>query len=136
MKKSYIGVLIFILAVGIFLFIRLSSTSYESQNYQGLVTSTTKNATTQTGTTLNSISLETLSKHNSINDCWVAYNNKVYDISSFLPVHPGSAGAISPYCGTSDEFTQAFTAQHGKSQVSKLMKVGVLIGDFQIKGGL
>lgn len=133
MKKIYVGFLLTMLAIGIFSSIRLSSISYESP---GSVTSTTKNATTSTGTTSNSISLEKLSKHNSINDCWVAYNGKVYDISSFLPVHPGSAGAISPYCGTSDEFTQAFTAQHGKSQVSRLMKVGVLIGDFQIKGGL
>lgn len=133
MKKIYVGLLLTILAIGIFSFIRLSSISYEAP---GSVTSTTKNATTQTGTTSNSISLEALSKHNSMNDCWVAYNGKVYDISSFLPVHPGSAGAIAPYCGTSDEFTQAFTAQHGKSQVSRLMRVGLLIGDFQVKGGL
>jgi len=55
-------------------------------------------------------------------------------VTSFLPRHPGSAGAISPFCGTSEEFAKAFTKQHGTSKVSNLMKVGTLIGDFDIVG--
>jgi len=73
-----------------------------------------------------------LSGHNSKTDCWVSYNGKVYDITSFLPNHPRSSKTIEPYCGTADEFKKAFEKQHGTSKVKNLMKVGVLIGDFDI----
>lgn len=75
-----------------------------------------------------SITLSELAKHNSMNSCWVSYQGNVYDITSFLPVHPGSPQAILPYCGTATEFTQAFTQQHGTSQVRKLNSKGILMG--------
>jgi cytochrome b involved in lipid metabolism len=75
------------------------------------------------------ISASELGKHDSKSDCWVAYDGKVYDITSFLPVHPGSSAAIEPYCGTEDEFTNAFEGQHGTSQVKNLIKRGTLKGD-------
>ncbi len=58
--------------------------------------------------------------HNTASDCWVAYDNKVYDITAFLPNHPGGAGQISPYCGTSGAFDTAFTNKHGTSKVPVL----------------
>ena len=87
-----------------------------------------------TSTTPNKVSKVDLAKHNKQTDCWVGYNGKVYDISTFLPKHPGSAGAIAPYCGTADEFKKAFERKHGTSKVSTLMKVGVFIGDFDVMG--
>ncbi|POW08781.1 hypothetical protein PSTT_07266 [Puccinia striiformis] len=39
---------------------------------------------------------EDLTKHNSSNDCWVSYQGKVYNISSFLPDHPGGDGLTTP----------------------------------------
>jgi len=75
------------------------------------------------------ISLYELASHNSRNDCWIAYDGTVYDITSFLPKHPGSAGAIVPYCGTSSDFENAFSGQHGTSQVSRLFREGELMGD-------
>ena len=80
------------------------------------------------------VSRQELSMHDTQADCWVAYDGKVYDITSWLPIHPGSAAAIAPYCGTSEEFTNAFTAKHGTSKVSKLMDVGTFMGDFEIVG--
>lgn len=82
----------------------------------------------------NVISTDSLAKHNSASDCWVAFQGKVYDITAFLPNHPGGAGAIIPTCGTSDGFTKAFTTKHGTTKIAMLMKVGVLMGDFQIVG--
>lgn len=77
----------------------------------------------------NSISASELSKHNSQSDCWVAYQGKVYDLTSFLPLHPGSARAIIPYCGTSSQFENAFTNQHGTSQVRALINEGIYKGN-------
>ena len=73
-----------------------------------------------------------LIKHNKKSDCWVSYKEKVYDLTSWLPDHPGSADAIAPYCGTSRGFETAFTGQHGTSQVEKLMQEGTYKGDLVI----
>ena len=77
------------------------------------------------------ILLSDLEKHNSKSDCWVSYKGKVYDITSWLPDHPGSADAIAPYCGKAEEFEQAFTGQHGTTQVKKLMEEGTYKGELE-----
>lgn len=84
------------------------------------------NSTNQEG-----ITRTELSNHDSRDDCWVAYQGKVYDITSFLPRHPGSASAITPYCGTAEEFESAFKDQHGTSQVSRLIAESTFKGDLQ-----
>lgn len=77
------------------------------------------------------ISTTELASHNERADCWVGYKGKVYDITSFVPKHPGGASKITPYCGTASEFEKAFTRQHGTSQVSKLMQQTTYMGDLQ-----
>ncbi len=60
-------------------------------------------AKTTPGITLN---MAEIAKHNSITDCWMIINNKVYNVSSYLFGHPGGAGSMMPYCGK--EATRAF----------------------------
>lgn len=41
-----------------------------------------------------------VSAHNSINDCWVAYGGKVYNVTSYVTSHPGGADVFnSQTCG-------------------------------------
>ena len=80
--------------------------------------------------------IEELVKHNSSNDCWVGFQNKSYDLTAWLPKHPGSARAILPYCGTAKEFEDAFIKKHGKTKVNFFMKVAIFIGDLKYKGDL
>lgn len=40
-----------------------------------------------------------IAKHSSTNNCWMIISNKVYNLTSYLAVHPGGGGAIVPYCG-------------------------------------
>ena len=75
------------------------------------------------------VSISELSMHNLKENCWVSYKDKVYDITSWLPRHPGSAEAIIPYCGNSTKFEQAFEGQHGTSQVQRLIEEGIYKGD-------
>ena len=135
-NKLMLGVLIFLFVIGMASFVRLNKTN------STITSNVIKENISQSGNNnveikaSNVIDKNKLSSHNCESDCWVAYDGKVYDITSWLPIHPGSAGAISPYCGTSDEFTGAFEKKHGTSKVKNLMKVGVLIGDFEVKGNL
>lgn len=55
------------------------------------------------------LNLAEISKHNSIGDCWLIINDKVYNVTSYLSVHPGGAGAMTPYCGK--EASQAFATK-------------------------
>jgi len=45
------------------------------------------------------LTAEEIGKHNSANDCWMIIEGKVYDLTNYLSVHPGGAGAMIPYCG-------------------------------------
>ncbi len=77
------------------------------------------------------ISQEELSKHNSKNDCWISYEGKVYDLTSFLPFHPGTSQAIEPFCGTSAEFESAFSQQHGQTKLQDLFREGTYKGELE-----
>ena len=74
------------------------------------------------------ITIEELSLHSDRNDCWIAYEGEVYDITLYLSRHPGGAGAIIPYCGTSEDFSRAFDGQHGPTQYQTLLREGDFIG--------
>ncbi|VVC00064.1 Cytochrome b5-like Heme/Steroid binding domain protein [uncultured archaeon] len=63
-----------------------------------------------------------LAQHNSASDCWVAYKGEVYDVTQFLPVHPGGEAKILQFCGTSDKFQAAFNMKHGTSKEAILMQ--------------
>ncbi len=134
MKKIVLAILIVCLVIGAVSFVRLSTPNKISDKISGGIVLGDSNSVSLAPIDTGKISLTQLSIHNKKSDCWVAYDGKVYDVTSFLPRHPGSAGAISPFCGTSEEFAKAFTKQHGTSKVSNLMKVGTLIGDFDIVG--
>ncbi|NTV23144.1 MAG: hypothetical protein HGA85_02080 [Nanoarchaeota archaeon] len=78
------------------------------------------------------ITLSILGQHNSRSDCWVGYKGKAYDVTSFLPEHPGGVDAIAKRCGTATEFEQAFIKKHGESKVDLFMKVASFKGNLVI----
>lgn len=49
-----------------------------------------------------------LAEHRSINDCWQAYNGKVYDVTAFLRFHPGGVKQLMRVAGA--DGTQLFSA--------------------------
>jgi cytochrome b involved in lipid metabolism len=76
------------------------------------------------------ITLEQLNQHNTQDDCWVAYQGIVYDVTSFLTKHPGGVQAIARYCGQAEEFENAFSSKHGQSQVETLIREATQVGSF------
>lgn len=131
MKKIFVALSIVLIVGAIFLFfsgekeqqesigsdLQLGNTSYSGGN------NTTEVVQGQ------GIGLQELAKHNSASDCWVVYKNKVYDITSFIPNHPGGEGPIARTCGTTN-FESAFQRQHGTSKASLFMKVTTYKGEF------
>ncbi|MDP3966141.1 MAG: cytochrome b5-like heme/steroid binding domain-containing protein [archaeon] len=116
-------VIIAVLVVGLIIFLGSSTSSSGNMIQNNPPTGGTLSAQT--------ISLTELSTHNSKGDCWVAYNGEVYDLTEWLPIHPGSSAAIEPYCGTAEEFENAFEGQHGTSKVETLKQMGTYKGELE-----
>ncbi len=56
-----------------------------------------------------------IGKHNSVSDCWMVIDGKVYNLTGYLGLHPGGAVSMLPYCGK--DGSQGFaTKDQGKSQ--------------------
>lgn len=66
--------------------------------------------------------------HNSASDCWMAINGKVYNMTSYVPSHPGGA-AIIPFCGL--DATDAFAGQPMHTYATGLLPT-YYIGDLAV----
>jgi len=52
--------------------------------------------------------MDEVMRHNMKDDCWIVIDDKVYDITDFIPVHPGGQNLICTVAGkdASDFFHQ------------------------------
>ncbi len=77
------------------------------------------------------LNLKEVAKHNSENSCWMIIGNKIYDVTSYLPIHPGGVQSMLPYCG--QDATQAFNTKGGKggphSSYADNLLAAYLVGD-------
>eukprot|EP00283_Hemiselmis_rufescens_P005680 CAMPEP_0173420162 /NCGR_PEP_ID=MMETSP1357-20121228/1762_1 /TAXON_ID=77926 /ORGANISM="Hemiselmis rufescens, Strain PCC563" /LENGTH=127 /DNA_ID=CAMNT_0014382925 /DNA_START=3 /DNA_END=386 /DNA_ORIENTATION=+ len=64
--------------------------------------------------------------HNKQKDCWIAIEGKVYDITSFLPEHPGGDEVVLECAGT--DATLAFK-DIGHSASAEALLAKYLIGE-------
>ena len=53
-------------------------------------------------------------KHNTINDCWLIANYKVYDVTLFLQLYPGHISIILPKAGQDVTQDYLFHTKHMK----------------------
>ena len=91
---------------------------------------TTQDSETQNTDSSNLIDLSEYSKHSTESDCWVTYKGEVYDVTTWLPKHPGGVKAISRFCGI-DGFEAGFIKKHGTSKESLFFKEATLKGTYQ-----
>jgi|Deesub1362B_J571_1020462.scaffolds.fasta_scaffold00007_137 hypothetical protein len=66
------------------------------------------------------LTLKEVSKHNQSNDCWIIVEDKIYNVTSFLSIHPGGSDAIIPYCGTNA--TEIFFSKHDQGAYETLQQ--------------
>jgi len=73
-----------------------------------------------------SLSLSQVMEHASRNDCWLSIHEKVYDLTTFAPEHPGGPTFIYPYCGSNA--TQAFQDFHSilTLKTAQSFQVGII----------
>ncbi|KAG2207031.1 hypothetical protein INT46_001876 [Mucor plumbeus] len=72
------------------------------------------------------ISPEEVAKHNTKNDIWVIIHGKVYDLTKFLPEHPGGQKIIMKYAGK--DATSAFEPIHPPDIIQRFLAPEVCLG--------
>jgi cytochrome b involved in lipid metabolism len=68
--------------------------------------------------------------HNSQSNCWIIVSGKVYNVTQYIPFHPGGANRIINVCGT--DATTAFNTRGGSgshSQNAHNLLAGYYLGD-------
>ena len=63
------------------------------------------------------LTLEEVAKHDRESDLWIIINDTVYDVTDFLPDHPGGKKTLLKYAGK--DGTKEFTALHNPSVLGK-----------------
>jgi cytochrome b involved in lipid metabolism len=78
---------------------------------------------------LQMMGLEAVGKHNTAEDCWMAIDGNVYDLTAFLPLHPGGSQVLLEVAGkdASKEFLDAKHSMKARKMMTKYM-VGHLLG--------
>ena len=83
-------------------------------------TQTTVPKTTTTETSPTSLyTMATVATHSTKSSCWSVINDNVYDLTKYIPVHPGGQSRIINICGR--DGSALFNDQHGRS--SKIAKI-------------
>lgn len=72
--------------------------------------SPTKTATPSVSSGLTKLTLEEVKKHASSTSCWSIVYENVFDLTKWIPLHPGGAEKIRAICGV--DGTSAFERQH------------------------
>lgn len=77
-----------------------------------------------------------VSAHNSANDCWLIISGRVYDVTQYVPFHPGGQNVIIDNCGTDSTILFTSDAGVGKKHSTKAhdLLANYYVGDFQAGG--
>ncbi|CAG8482560.1 4692_t:CDS:1 [Scutellospora calospora] len=73
------------------------------------------------------ISEKEVAEHNTYQDCWVIIHNKVYDLTKFLPEHPGGVGVILDQAGK--DATTIFDTIHPQDIILRYLSPDVCLGE-------
>ncbi|KAK1714154.1 cytochrome b5-like heme/steroid binding domain-containing protein, partial [Colletotrichum lupini] len=65
-------------------------------------------------------------RHRTIDDCWMAIHGVVYDITSFLPNHPGGKAILLKNAGK--DASEAFDAVHPVEVLEEYLRPGQIMG--------
>lgn len=70
---------------------------------------------------------EEIAQHNSKDSCWVIIHGKAYDVTEFLPEHPGGPKIILKYAGK--DATEEFDPIHPPDTLDKYLEKDKHLGD-------
>lgn len=123
MNNKLISIIIgavLIIGVGTLVYVNKKPAVVPAENF-----SATENTTNQSDTKVAGFTLEEISTHKDASSCWTAINGSVYDLTSWIPKHPGGSQAILSLCGI--DGSAGYNGQHGNSS-----KIARVLGGFKV----
>ncbi len=77
------------------------------------------------------ISRSELEQHASLDDCWMAIEGTVYDLTDYIPKHPTPPSLMAPWCGrdaTEGMRTKGYGRDHSEAAWARLetYRIGTL----------
>ena len=78
-----------------------------------------------------SLTGDEIAKHNSRDSCWVIVHGKAYDVTEFLPEHPGGPKIILKYAGK--DATEEYEPIHPPDTLDKYLDKQKHLGDVDMK---
>jgi cytochrome b involved in lipid metabolism len=125
-----IGLIVVILAIIAITLSRRDNTPPGVVEPTGTVAPTgTSTPSVGTTTALKSYTLAEVSTHSTQQDCWTTIRGNVYNVTSFITLHPGGVANIMKVCGK--DGTAVFSAKHSTSTnpnaALEKLKIGVLV---------
>lgn len=109
-----------LMVLGIGSFVALSRNTESTEAHSALTASSTPVVS-------GGITLEQVAQHASRESCWSVINGSVYDLTGWIPNHPGGERAILSMCGT--DGSARFNGQHGGSARPTSILAGFKIGE-------
>jgi len=70
------------------------------------------------------ITMDELALHNAQGDCWILVSSNVYDVTAYIPVHPGGVTMITRNCGK--DATADFNTKGGSGSSHSSYALGLL----------
>jgi len=71
---------------------------------------------------------EDVARHNSPSSCWVTRGGKVYDVTAFLPDHPGGDDIVLKHAGQSVDAAMKNPDEHDHSESAYEMLDEYIVG--------
>ena len=73
--------------------------------------------------------MEEVAQHSADDDCWIVVGESVYDVSDFMPVHPGGAGMLQMVAGKdATDFFEELHKPQVLEEVGAQYRIGRLAG--------
>lgn len=98
-----------------------SSSSQNSSSSSSVSSSSSSNSSSSLSSSSASTTFTStiVATHHTSDDCWVIISGKVYNVTSYIPHHPGGPNQIISRCGT--DATQAFAGVGHSSQAQQAL---------------
>ncbi|KAF2732664.1 cytochrome b2 [Polyplosphaeria fusca] len=80
------------------------------------------------------LSYDDLKLHNRPEDCWIAIEEKVWDVTDFLSLHPGGSDVILNYAGR--DATSAYNEVHAPGMLEETLAADKFIGDLLLSSDM
>ena len=79
----------------------------------------------------------TVAQHSTASDCWLIISGNVYDLTQYIPFHPGGQNPITSRCGTDGTtfFNTNGGGGHNHSTSARSQLAGYLLGPLSTDGG-